>query len=142
MACKKNLKTISNSGSGNPITGTLVSIHDAAQNQKIWDWATSLEETNGGAPYWIGIRRDCLGPGCGFEWADFSKVRVAETVGSDQVINHYIQVDYVNWGPGEPNDAGEGEQGRIDFVFLKRIPDTLFTDCNVFLNSSFCQSRE
>ena len=22
----------------------------------------------------IGIRRDCLGPGCGFEWADFSKV--------------------------------------------------------------------
>jgi len=56
------------------------------------DYALSLEDTNSGAPYWIGMRRSCLAPDCGFEWADFSLV------------------DYTNWGEGEPNNAGDGEQ--------------------------------
>ena len=72
LACQNNLQTAS--VAGHPIKGTMISIHDADQNKMIWDWATSLDDTNGGAPYWIGIRRDCLDAGCGFEWADFSTV--------------------------------------------------------------------
>ena len=41
------------------------------------------------SPYWIGLRQHCRG--CEYEWSNFSPV------------------DYVNWGNGEPNDGGEGE---------------------------------
>lgn len=89
LDCQKHIIQM---GSKGPIKGTLVSIHSSNQNQAIWDYAKTLDDTNTGAPYWIGIRRDCLGPDCGFEWADFSKI------------------DYTNWSAGEPNNAGDGEQ--------------------------------
>ena len=40
-------------------------------------------------PYWIGARQHCNS--CPFEWTDHSPF------------------DYTSWAPGEPNNAGSGE---------------------------------
>jgi hypothetical protein len=86
--------------------GHLMSIHNSLQNTKIKQSRNSFlnkshnyrytsvidASTNEHAPwspYWIGLRQHSLNSE--FEWANFSPV------------------DYVNWYPGEPNNAGDGE---------------------------------
>ena len=81
------------------------------------DYAISLDDTNTGAPYWLGMRRSCLAPDCGFEWADFSLV------------------DYTNWNEGEPNNAGDGEQCVQMYIWGGTWNDD---NCSV-LNQSICE---
>jgi len=62
---------------------------------------------NAGLPYWMGSRQHC--GSCPFEWNDHSPF------------------DYTNWEPGEPNNAGNGEDCVEYYPWDKMWNDD---DCN------------
>lgn len=89
--CQKNIPTLP---CGEHCKGRLVSFHTLTQQTTVQTFIHQEFGQNGANDplywaWWIGLRQHCSD--CAFEWNDLSPL------------------DYTNWRPGEPNNAGSGE---------------------------------
>lgn len=95
--CRQYLVPANGSGcDANDCIGQLVSIHNEGTNKMIYQTIVD-DEQNAGWPHWIGLRAYCKN--CKLEWDDHSPL------------------DYTNWYPGEPNNAGDGEECVQMYIF-------------------------
>ena len=97
MNCNTYLVPATGSGcDSSDCIGQLVSIHNENTNTMLYQSIVDDPENNGW-PHWIGLRAYCKN--CKLEWDDHSPL------------------DYTNWYPGEPNNAGDGEECVQMYIF-------------------------